>query len=294
MDAIHPAAMSWSLQQHSAHNGQRGIREFTLDDQRLIRRCPLDNGRHLGEPRHSLGQLDLLPAELLRDVLISLDVPSLTALRRVNRRAMSSVDSLYEYAALFKHCPDVIRGIISINADGYSCKALFKTLSTSRCDVCNCFGYYLYLVTCKRVCYMCFKYGVKHFPVREHYVFEATGLEHKKLDQVPHILGLPTRRALAGEPRVKLYDIEAALEQVGKDALDPRPRQDRIQVCQRFLALISAPYLQSAGRSADWGHYCTGCRTLEPGNCFLRKFTREEFADHVAKQRGGAMVVKSG
>lgn len=40
----------------------------------------------------------------------------------------------------------------------------------------------------------CFKYVVKHFPVKGHYVSPATGLR-----------------------RVKLYDIQTALELVGKD-----------------------------------------------------------------------------
>ncbi|KAJ4326281.1 hypothetical protein N0V84_003147 [Fusarium piperis] len=195
---------------------------------------------------------------------------------------MSSINSLPEYAAVFKHCPNIIRGIISLKADGYSCRTLFKTLTASKCDCCSSFGYYLYLVSCKRVCYMCFKYGVKHFPVRGNYISKATGLRRKKLDQVPHILGLPGRWAPAGERRVKLYDIQTALELVGKDGSQPRPEQKLTVVRQRFLALVSAPHLDASGREADWGQGCSRC---DRGTCLFRKYTRDEFADHVAEMQ---------
>lgn len=83
---------------------------------------------------------------------------------------------------MFKHCPNIIHDSISIKADRYSCRALFETLTTSRCDCCSTFGCYLYLVSRKRVCYISFKYGVKHFPVKGYYVSTATSLRRKKLD----------------------------------------------------------------------------------------------------------------
>ncbi|KAK8920131.1 hypothetical protein VCV18_008966 [Metarhizium anisopliae] len=62
------------------------IIDHTLDDARLETRCPLDNGRHHGQPKYPAGRLDLLPTELIANVLLALDLPSLTAVRRVNRR----------------------------------------------------------------------------------------------------------------------------------------------------------------------------------------------------------------
>jgi hypothetical protein len=56
----------------------------TLDDAQLETRCPLDNGRHDCTPvstYFTTNQLDRLPIELLVEVLLQLDIPSLTRFR---------------------------------------------------------------------------------------------------------------------------------------------------------------------------------------------------------------------
>ena len=116
------------------------ILDYTLDEAELTTQCPLDNGRHSVQPRDLVGQLDSLPGELLDEILVSLDIQTLTTFRLVNHRAMSLVDSLHQYAAILNHCPDVIRAIISIHAESFSCQILYETLSTSRCHTCERFG----------------------------------------------------------------------------------------------------------------------------------------------------------
>ena len=111
---------------------KQNIRDNTLGNAQLVARCPLDNGRYTdaSTPAHySAGKLDQLPAELLIQVLLYTDVPSLTRFRRVNRRAMQLVDSVPQYATIIKHCPDIIRAIVSIQADAFDCNALYATLS---------------------------------------------------------------------------------------------------------------------------------------------------------------------
>jgi hypothetical protein len=99
-----------------------------LDDGRLETHCPLDNGRHKIRIQKPCGRLDILPPELISSILISLDVPSLTRFRRVNDRAMCLVDSLWQYNAIVHHCPNIIRGILSINATAFSCSVLYATM----------------------------------------------------------------------------------------------------------------------------------------------------------------------
>ncbi|KAL7962312.1 hypothetical protein V8C34DRAFT_271464, partial [Trichoderma compactum] len=93
--------------------GHRDLRiiDRTLDDVPLETQCPLDNGRHHGPPKHPEGRLHLLPAEVNAKVLLALDLLSLTAFRRVNRRAMSHVDSLYQCRTIHDQCPDLLRAI---------------------------------------------------------------------------------------------------------------------------------------------------------------------------------------
>jgi hypothetical protein len=45
---------------------------------------------------------------------------------------MDLVDSIHHYAAIIKHCPDIIRAIVSIQADTFDYNALYATLSTDR------------------------------------------------------------------------------------------------------------------------------------------------------------------
>lgn len=149
---------------------KQNICDNTLDNAQLETRCPLDNGRHaaasIPHPAcHSAGQLDQLPAELVLQVLLQIDIPSLTRFRSVNRRAMELVDSVRQYAALIQHCPNIVRAIVSIQADSFDCGTLYRTLSTSRCSTCERFGDHLYLTDCRRVCYFCFTRRPEYFPV---------------------------------------------------------------------------------------------------------------------------------
>ncbi|KAI0116280.1 hypothetical protein GGR51DRAFT_312716 [Nemania sp. FL0031] len=129
-----------------------GIVDFTLDDADLETRCPLDNGlQDSPQPQQSAGQLDMLPLEIITSILLTLDLPTLTTFRLTNRRAMALVSSIYQYGMVLKHCPDILRAIISINANSFDCMTLYQVLSNRKCETCHRFGSYLYLVTCKRV-----------------------------------------------------------------------------------------------------------------------------------------------
>lgn len=51
------------------------------------------------------------------------------------------------------------------------------------------------------------------------------------------------------------------------------------------MAIITAPYLIDAGRQADWGYFCHGCREEkeEKTRHFRNKYTREDALEHVAR-----------
>ncbi|KAI3316900.1 hypothetical protein HD806DRAFT_516467 [Xylariaceae sp. AK1471] len=55
---------------------------------------------------------------------------------------------------MLKHCPNVLRAIISTKANCFDCMTLYRILCTSKC--CDRFCSYLYRITCKRVCHFCF------------------------------------------------------------------------------------------------------------------------------------------
>ena len=129
-----------------------------LDDYGLSVHCPLDNGRHTLEPKCSIGALVVLPLEILFDVLVRLDLKTLTDFRRVNQRAMEVVDSTPEYKAIVTNVPNFLRVILGLKTGPWiSCQLLNDKFLDSRCEYCNDIGGYLYLLTCRRVCFICYQ-----------------------------------------------------------------------------------------------------------------------------------------
>ncbi|KAI1109115.1 hypothetical protein F5Y14DRAFT_433804 [Nemania sp. NC0429] len=282
------------------------ICDNTLDNAQLETRCPLDNGRHSdasGPLRYSAGKLDQLPAELLIYILQQVDIPSLTGFRRVNRRAMDLVNSLPDYNALVKHCPNIIRAILSVQANSFDCRTLYRTLSTTQCSTCNRFGDHLYLIDCRRVCWFCYIFRPEFFPLttKQASAFFTPNLNKRgkavtsrqllHAANPPSILSLPGRYCTAwgneggnlARKRLRLYDRRSVVHnpaETGLPKLDKTTREPR-----RFMAIITAPYLLDNGRRVDWGYFCTGCREEkeEETRHFRIKYTKAGLLEHLAK-----------
>lgn len=240
------------------------------------------------------------PPELLTEVLVSLDLRTLTSFRRVNHRAMSLVDSLHQYATVLRHCPDVIRAIISVRAGSFSCRTLYEALSADRCHTCKRFGAYLYLITCKRACYFCFTQHLDYFPVSATQAAQSTGLSRGELKGLPHILSLSGRYTAKGKllkQRTLLFDRKAVIcraSETSAQAFDEATRRRDLTTREprRYASIISAPYLLSSGRSADWGFYCSACRDdKNPATHFRNKLTKDDMLKHIRwhKMRGMAI-----
>ncbi|KAI1429651.1 hypothetical protein F5Y12DRAFT_415427 [Xylaria sp. FL1777] len=282
------------------------ICDNTLDNAQLETRCPLDNGRHSDASvplRYSAGKLDQLPAELLILILQQIDIPSLTRFRRVNRRAMELVDSLPYYYVLVKHCPNIIRAILSVQADSFDCRTLYRTLSTKQCSTCKRFGDHLYLIDCRRVCYLCYTRHPEFFPLttQQASAFFTPNLKKQRkaatsrqilhAAKPPSVLSLPGRYCTAwgsdggnlARKRLRLYDrrsVVHSLAEIGLPKLDKTTREPR-----RFMAIITAPCLLDSGRRVDWGYFCTGCKEEkeEKTRHFRIKYTKAGLLEHFAR-----------
>lgn len=267
------------------------IIDHTLDDADLESRCPLDNGRHATHhPRSSLGQLDLLPPELITGVLLALDLPTLTAFRRVNQSAMNLVDTLRPYSMIFRHCPNVLRAVLSIEATSYDCQSLFETLCTSKCAACGRFGGYLYLATCERVCYYCYTSHPAFLPIPVTRAAQATGRTRKDLKRLPHIRSLPgkyTAWEKSSKGRRLLWDQRAVMGDSSETAAHKlaeslRQRDHTTRESSRFMSIISAPCFGPAGSPVDWGFWCVECRDgPRTAGQFRVKFTKDSILDHI-------------
>ncbi|KAI1414113.1 hypothetical protein F5Y13DRAFT_21962 [Hypoxylon sp. FL1857] len=277
------------------------VYHLTLDEADLETRCPLDNGRHSIRPRESLGQLDVLPFELLSDILLTLDLPTLTVFRRVNFQAMHVVNSLHQYKMISKHCINVLRAAVSLEAASFDCRTLYETLRTRKCGNCHRFGSYLYLITCKRVCYFCFSSTLKFRPMSAKDAARFSGLPMQDLMHLPHVMSLagryswfgkiPPRRRdlLMPKRRTLLFDAQAVLDTVSGGwsdesqkriwNLDPMTREPT-----RYMSIITAPYFNSSGCLSYWGFYCTKCRGHKGAVDRSRnKYTEDEFLGHIGQ-----------
>ncbi|KAH2761567.1 hypothetical protein KXW10_000389 [Aspergillus fumigatus] len=193
-----------------------GLRDHTLDEIRNL--CCLDNGRHRPIPKYALGALEQLPLEIINLVLTQLDIRSLTDFRRVNQRALQVVDSIPQYKAIIKHAPASLRGIISIGTGRWiSCQDLYEKLCTAECDSCGDFGGYLYLITCRRVCFLCFTEKPDYLPLLRADAIRKFGLRHEHLTRLPAMKSVPgcySPREIKVRTRLTLFDHDTA-RQVG-------------------------------------------------------------------------------
>jgi hypothetical protein len=83
--------------------------------------------------------------------------------------------------------------------------------------------------------------------------------------------------------RLQLFDRRAVVQDPDGSGL---PKVDKTtREPQRFMAIITAPYLFDSGRQVDWGYFCLGCQEEkdEKTKHFRIKYTREEISDHLAR-----------
>lgn len=272
------------------------IVDHTLDDAELDARCPLDNGRHVILPKTSVGQLDLLPVELIDQVLRMLDIPTLTTFRRVNQRAMHLVDSLPPYRRLWTSCPNILRAVVGINGTSFSCETLFQALTREKCESCSLFGGYLYLITCKRVCYFCFTTRKEYFPVSLTLAARQAKVQKKALSHLPQVLSLPgryTASAKLSKCRVTLVDRQALLHlSEAAETLNKRVDYATTEP-RRYMSIVAAPRISLHDQTAEWGLHCSLCRdNTEPSSHFRIQYSQHDilqhFKDHHAPQVSGS------
>ncbi len=143
------------------------IKDYTLDDNIRAVSCLPENSIFYNSPHVGLGALDALPLELLQGMLLKLDIRTLADFRGVNRQAREVTNSISEYASLITHIPHALGSILSIDAGRWiTCESLYDKFCTAECEQCGDFGGYLYILTCKRVCFLCLSEDKTYLPLR--------------------------------------------------------------------------------------------------------------------------------
>lgn len=183
----------------------------TLDDN-LANLPPSQPDNKRPAPTKNAGTLDKLPLELLWSILEQLDLFSLTSFRRVNGRARQLVASLPQYNAVLQYAPNALRGILAIGTSPWiTCQLLYEKLCTCYCEDCGNFGVYLYLLTCKRVCYFCISHHNNYLPLSRIQACHKFGLEDTDIEMLPRMELIPgnySPRMRGVSPMEELFDYE--------------------------------------------------------------------------------------
>lgn len=169
-------------------------RVINLDD--LRKNIPLDNSRvstvsdtHISA---SLGKLDTLPLELVHEVILALDIQSLTNLRAVSSTARALVNSNPAYRNVITHAPDAVRAYIATSlASSFNMAQLLDTLCAQFCALCNDFGGFLFLPNCIRCCWACLTQHPDLVPIPGGHARVIFGLTRPGAAKVPVMQSIP-------------------------------------------------------------------------------------------------------
>ncbi|KAM5347899.1 hypothetical protein ACJ41O_007723 [Fusarium nematophilum] len=187
-------------------------KDFTLDDN--LSPLPQDWSYVARRSKQGLPLLDRLPPELFQIIISQLDLLSLYNFGRASGRAAQLLSSHPQYDAITTHAPNAFFGALRIKTGHtISCQELYKKLCTRDCEDCGDFGGYLYLLTFKRVCFLCFSEGRLYFPVRPGLACRKYGISREVVDELPRMSFMqgtysPSKIA---SPQDVLVDSESAL-----------------------------------------------------------------------------------
>lgn len=173
------------------------LRHICLEPETLARSCPLDSTHDTaGDPNESelrsMGILDILPLEILTMILLDLDIQTLTVLRRVSQKSRLAVDTIPQYQYIRTHGPELLRATLSLEISrSTTLLELYVALTTASCFLCGDFGAFVYMLSCRRVCFLCLTQRPELLPMIPSHAKSKYGLDSKALSGLPKLRSLP-------------------------------------------------------------------------------------------------------
>jgi ribosomal protein S14 len=102
------------------------------------------------------------------------------------------VESFPQYKAIRKHAYNALRGTMYIETGRWiTCGMVYEKLCTAECEECGDFGGYLYILTCKRVCFLCLSVDKQYLPLRYSHAIRKFGLNRPILRTLPRMRSIP-------------------------------------------------------------------------------------------------------
>jgi hypothetical protein len=252
-------------------------------------------------PNVGLGDLDLLPIELLHEICLTLDVQSLFHFRQLNRRSRQIVSALRQYQPVIEYGLDAFRALLKTGvAQHISTSKIFSTLCEQNCHICSSFGGFVFLPCYTRCCFRCLESAQELRVVTLQSAAKEIGIAPASLRKsVPLLHTIPGIYSFGEVSQKKRIHIIARsqlqLEEV--DGHGPiAPAEDTQELAKTpvitFMAVIPLPHFNERTKSVQRGLYCKGCDVaLETGLIVLtgdrtielaldRVYSREGFLRH--------------
>ncbi|KAI0114041.1 F-box domain-containing protein [Nemania sp. FL0031] len=146
----------------------------------------------------SLGILDRLPAELLHEVLKSLDFQSAIRFSHVSNQGKNMLCSLPAYRDVIKYAPRTLAALGQTKLlHLHSTSELHNALRNERCATCPEYGVYLFLPTCERCCWQCLRSSPTRRVISQTAAAKIFALSPKMVQQLPIMFSIPGTYGIA-------------------------------------------------------------------------------------------------
>ncbi|KAL4873624.1 hypothetical protein BDV12DRAFT_207475 [Aspergillus spectabilis] len=214
----------------------------------------------------SLGDLQVLPLEILREICLHLDIASLFSIRHVNKQARSMVHALHPYRRIINHALDTLCVVFrTTTASHFTLSDLTRALNTKKCHTCGSFAHFIFLPTLSRTCLGCLQ------EAPQFHVLSQADLKKKCTMKaiINHVSkSVPPLKTLPGKYRLdQISQTKSMLlfsERLVNSALrvphSTKPSSHWEANILRLMAATTMPYVDPVTGDVEIGVSCAGCQ----------------------------------
>lgn len=237
----------------------------------------------------TLGKLQLLPLEVLHEMLLLLDIHTLLRFRQLNGRAREAVCTLQGYRLVMTHALEAICVLLRTHmAAWFTLSNLLNVLCTRDCLACGSFGGFIFLPSLTKCCLPC-------LTTSPHFRLIQLGNARKRFNLAPDFLrkSMPILMTVPGiysmDETSRKGRIPLLSEKEIMSAFDvPKIAEIKEPPILRYMAATSLPYLEKASGDIQYGICCSGCQIALEKAIYVSTVKDSVFAlrDRVYSQEG--------
>lgn len=201
------------------------------------------------------GALQELPVEILRSILLRLDLISLSRVRLMNTALKKVVEELPERIALIVMASKPLRKMYYTRTlHMHSLGRLYQLLTQFYCDICTRFAPYINVLTGERCCLLCL-HGIPGRLVNFDVAKRAYGLGYAQTRHLPVIWSMP--RPGYGLTQLEELVQPEAIYQAAKEYHGTEERVQAVVAAQHRIRTIAGADATYPKTMSEWQYYET-------------------------------------